>query len=977
VLAATSNTLLGMALGMTSGSVMGDSMAAFGAVAYPRPFRRYQQLALDAFEAARAAGERRSYLVLPPGAGKTVLGLEIARRLGSPTLVLTPNTAVQAQWLRQWADFQPALVPAGADPQLSAPLTVLTYQALCTFETDDPSLDSYARSLWRQAIQDQSGLAPEVAEQDIERLSQAGNAHFRAELTRYRRKARTLIARGGRREDLLALLHPNGRQLVERMKATGSWTLILDECHHLLETWGYLVRALIEELGDATFVVGLTATPPGEMDTREAALYRDLFGHAAIEAIAPALVKEGILAPYQELVYLTQPFSHEAEYVAAQHTRFERLLLDLLDPDFATRSFVAWLVQRVRERRSRDGAQVSWMRFERDHPTLAQAALRFFHHQQLNPPEDARLREQHRRPLDADDWVALIEDYCIGYLKHSPDARDEVAWEEIRQALPSLGYLLTRQGIRTHVSPVDRVLQLSASKAAAAVDILSLEQRSLGTHLRALILCDYERAGSQVLAKLRGVLDPQAGSAALLMHILLGNRTIADLDPLLVTGRTVACSRASAVDLCAWIEAQVPQLRGGLSVEPLLSRSSGNGDASWDDLVVLQPKDSWWRPRNYVPLLTRYFEEGKSRCLVGTRGLLGEGWDAACANVLVDLTAAGTSTAVHQMRGRTLRLDPLLTRKVANNWDVVCIEPDHPKGDVDYARFVRKHRNYYALTLDGTVESGVSHVHPELSPYGPPDAGSFAAINQAMRQRAQDRDRTYEQWQVGAPYENMAMHTLRIRLARREALTPRRLRGLAPVGHRWPTVVDILRSLLGAAGDRARTLGYRSGSVAALEDFGAAIAGALREAGAISPGLGPHAVRITVQSDGYYRCTLSGAAAEESRLFAECLDELLAPLSNPRYIIPIRFGGARDLLRSLLSFGRAAERRDENAVYHAVPSYFAGQRARVEVFTRAWNRYVSRGTALYVQDSRAQVILSLQRGTDPFGVTSHLRTAWT
>ncbi|HEX5416996.1 MAG TPA: DEAD/DEAH box helicase family protein, partial [Chloroflexota bacterium] len=61
------------------------------------PLRRYQRLAADAFEEARRNGRRTAYLVLPPGAGKTVLGLEIARRLGSRTLVLCPNTAVQAQ----------------------------------------------------------------------------------------------------------------------------------------------------------------------------------------------------------------------------------------------------------------------------------------------------------------------------------------------------------------------------------------------------------------------------------------------------------------------------------------------------------------------------------------------------------------------------------------------------------------------------------------------------------------------------------------------------------------------------------------------------------------------------------------------------------------------------------------------------------------------------------------------------------------
>src|SRR5262249_27906125 len=157
-------------------------------------------------------------------------------------------------------------------------------------------------------------------------------------------------------------------------------------------------------------------------------------------------------------------------------------------------SFVAWVQRRVAERVSGDGvhtARVSWARFEREHPALALAAVRFLHHHRLDLPEGARLGERERLRPDADDWVALIEDYCLHCLQPSADPRAAAAWHEIRAALPSLGYVLTGQGVRAHVSPVDRVLSLSASKAAAALTILGVEHEVLGAHLRALILCDY------------------------------------------------------------------------------------------------------------------------------------------------------------------------------------------------------------------------------------------------------------------------------------------------------------------------------------------------------------------------------------------------------------------------------------------------------------------------------------------------------
>ncbi len=119
---------------------------AWDRCAFPGTFRRYQSLALDAVEQLSAAGERRAYLVLPPGAGKTVLGLEVARRIGRRTLVLTPNTAVQAQWLAEWKRFggeggHPR--PASAERALTAPMSVLTYQALTVWDrsADDEDVE--------------------------------------------------------------------------------------------------------------------------------------------------------------------------------------------------------------------------------------------------------------------------------------------------------------------------------------------------------------------------------------------------------------------------------------------------------------------------------------------------------------------------------------------------------------------------------------------------------------------------------------------------------------------------------------------------------------------------------------------------------------------------------------------------------------------------------------------------------------------
>jgi superfamily II DNA or RNA helicase len=973
----------------------GELTDVFAKVAYPGPLRRYQTMALDAFEKARASGRRRAYLVLPPGAGKTLVGLEIARRLGNRCLVLGPNTAIQEQWVKQWRTYQPATIEAGDSSDLVAPITALTYQAICDLDSHNPLLEQQVAE-WQAQVE---GEHPAAAD---------ANPHHRAEAARLRSHARLLIAGWGDHEKLLSILHPNGRNLIERIKAAGQFTIVLDECHHLLEMWGYLLRALAHELGPNVFLVGLTATPPSEMGAREALLYQELFGRADFEVPTPAVVKEGNLAPYQELAYITTPLQHETAYIADEKTRFDELLADMMRPDLGTVSFVDWLRSRIFERKTKEGVQVAWQRFEADHPELALAGLRYCYTNQIELPDGARLGEAQRRPPDADDWVALIGDYCVGHLRESADPKDVEAWEAIRKTLPSLGYALTLQGVRSYVSPVDRVLLLSASKGVAAIDILTAESHALGANLRALLLCDYEVAGSEVVGKLRGVLDAQAGSAALLLRTLLSDQVSAGLDPILVTGQTVACSLATASALVPWLVKESPDLDGRLATSALFSGADGTD--GWGSIQQIRPSTGSWSASVYLPLITRYFEEGGTHCLLGTRGLLGEGWDAKSINVLIDLTGVTTTTSVHQMRGRSLRLDPKDAHKVANNWDVICVARDHPKGAADYQRLVRKHRNYFAITGAGEIESGVGHVDQRLSPFGPPADDVVATVNREVIERCANREQIYALWRIGEPYRNLPTETVRIRAQRALGVSARRLEGNTP-GSPTPRFVqtravagtgagviaalvavaagqDLLAVGLGGllvaggvgwAAQSMRTYANRLGPSSSLDDLAAAVAEALVATGLVDNRLTAASVRVASQPDSYYRCYLEGANLRDSSVFATALDELLAPIQSPRWIIPRyvsappgNFLGGLRLLAGRLGRNRVGS----TVVYHAVPTLLGANKSRVQAFEAAWNRRVSAGKALFQEDPRAQAVIQLQRGEDPFAVTTQMRTLW-
>jgi len=841
----------------------GTAAGVFAGVSPARSLWLHQQRAVRAFNADQATGDRSTYLVVPPGGGKTMIGLECARQAGRPTLVLCPNTAIQAQWIGQWrAQFAPPQeARATASRDLPTPLTVLTYQAVAAF--DPAGAEGVGGADARTATDGTVPFHP------LRRLSD---------------------------RELLASLHPNGQRLLATLKAAGPATLILDECHHLLEIWGRLLLAIVGELPNPR-IIGLTATPPHMMTTEQAGLHRELFGAVDLEVSAPALVRDGHLAPYQELAWFTLPTPAEADYIGGQALRFAELRAGLVHQGFATLPFLAWLQQRVVERRAAEtGAQLSWEHFARDQPALADAALRLHCDGMLPLPDGAAVREQHRHPPTAEDWVALIGDYCKHCLlpgmdaeNHEAAALDKAAYEAIRAALPSIGYRLTRAGIRAAESPVDRVLARSASKATAVTEILRAEHSELGDQLRALVLTDFVEAGATIPATLSGTLDEGAGGALLTLRNLLEDKVTAGLDPVLMTGRRLACGADTASALVAWLGEVAPGLAATASAVDPAGVATVRGVAGWE-------------PRRYVPLITRFFTEGGTRALVGTRALLGEGWDAPAVNVTVDLTAATTPTSVVQARGRALRRDAGWPEKVANNWAVVCVTDAHPKGATDYDRFVRKHDHYFALAGTGDIASGVSHVDPDLSPFEPPATEAIAELNARMLIRAGDRASSRALWHIGAPYADEPVATVVVASGRPlglgRAAVPTLFDDAAAVGvvvgqpvtsrHGRVTRVFLTAAwfVLGVTARRARAAieAPASGSFA---DMAAATADALRDAGLVSQGA--TALRIEPLPDGEYRARLAAVSAAESATFAAALDEVLSPLAHPRYIVPRLF----------------------------------------------------------------------------------------
>jgi hypothetical protein len=191
--------------------------------------------------------------------------------------------------------------------------------------------------------------------------------------------------------------------------------------------------------------------------------------------------------------------------------------------------------------------------------------------------------------------------------------------------------------------------------------------------------------------------------------------------------------------------------------------------------------------------------------------------------------------------------------------------------------------------------------------------------------------------------------------------------GGAVAGQRW------------VAQSRALRRAPADASVAVLRQLAEAVADALRTAGGAP--VGAEAVRVEQRADGEVELRLdtgSDADGSVSALFAECLEELLLPLGEPRWLVsrtvlPVPDGPAARRLTAARAVGRPVE---VAVTWHAVPSWLSRSRSAVDAFDAAWRAPVGGGRLVLATDPEGQSLVELLRGEDPFAVTTRVRSVW-
>jgi len=215
--------------GYVEGTPMGIHLRTATRDGQPFGLRPYQDGAAAAFHAGGSVRGGSGVVVLPCGAGKTVVGLRVLELVGAQTLILTSSTVAVRQWIDEILDKTD--IPADQVGEYSGerkelrPVTVSTYQIVTHRSTKDGPLahfDLFTAHDWGLIVYDEVHLLPAP----VFRITAEIQARRRLGLTA------TLVREDGREDDVFSLIGPKKFDAPWKDLERQGW-IATAECHEI------------------------------------------------------------------------------------------------------------------------------------------------------------------------------------------------------------------------------------------------------------------------------------------------------------------------------------------------------------------------------------------------------------------------------------------------------------------------------------------------------------------------------------------------------------------------------------------------------------------------------------------------------------------------------------------------------------------------------------------------------------------------
>lgn len=715
------------------------------------------------------------------------------------------------------------------------------------------------------------------------------------------------------------------------LEAAGVKTFCLDEAHHLRSEWQKALEEVVRQRKDCT-IISLTATPPYDSTPQQWERYISLCGPIDEEISVPELVKEGSLCPHQDYVYFNMPAPEEEAKLKKFRKESDKAFKKLMaDGDFAA----AVLTHRGL------ADPESCLKLFGENRTYLLSLLAFLKEKEKKIPAvlSGLVKEAQVPPMDMRLLGALLQGFLFEDAEsYDCDPADQKA---LADSLRARGLIHKNKVELSASSEVDKLLINSRGKLQSIREIVKAEFAGMGEKLRLLVLTDFIRG--EYLEAVGDETQPveEMGVVPIFESIRRECGLPAEMLRLAALSGSVVILPESAKEAflqMAEKNGQKASLRECGAAGYYQAAVSGSG------------------PR-LTSYLTDLFYQGYIRVLVGTKSLLGEGWDSPCINSLVLASFVGSFMLSNQMRGRAIRTMKGNPDKVSNIWHLICMEPVWAKTEegeksnhslegcsADFATLRRRFDSFLGVNYEtDQIESGLDRLTCIKPPYGNRELDS---INEKMVALADDRAGLKEKWErslaalsdmetvegVGLTAKRLQVESQKSKYHKQSgrskvgmAVAAVAAVALAAAGH---VVFGLAAACVAAAGFFKLSSSKKKEAVFAepdlfLEAVGNGMLDALREIGLIAS----KAVSVEVEraeskeifaaEDGveeqYFAC-LKNATEREKSVFADALAEFMGEIGDQRYLL------------------EALEAKKEDRSFYPVPAVFGRRKEEAGIF---------------------------------------------
>lgn len=730
-------------------------------------------------------------------------------------------------------------------------------------------------------------------------------------------------------------------------------TLCLDECHHLRNEWWKSLEIFRKSFPKIK-MISLTATPPYEGEPALWERYISMCGEIDEEITVPELVKEGTLCPHQDYVYFAFPTKEER----TQLDQFEKQKLNFLTKLSTDINFSNTIQSSpaLSDQISDDDLLAN--------PKYLSAILIFLRSKNLPFPQRFQgLLATKALPTFTLEW---FETLLNGVIFQVPNwfGFTEEAFNQLKSDLKANGLIERNQVKLIRNKKQDVLLNQSLGKLNAVRDIFKAEYQSLGNNLRQLVLTDFIRKDFQVHLGDKNAQFTQLGVLSYFESIRSEMIEQSWTVPIAVLTGSLVIIPTSAKE---HLERLIPNSR--LSYDII-------GQLSQEDYLKVSVSGSY---HDLVTALTQLFQDGYIKVIIGTKSLLGEGWDAPCVNSLILASFVGSFMLSNQMRGRAIRVWPDNPNKTSNIWHLVSInlsprrwfefQDDEEKYDEtlelrlyglspDLDLLDRRMTQFLGLHYqEPTIESGIDRLDLNQLTFS---QKGLEKLNQNAITLSQKRQELKDRWQEALPL-NEEMEVAN------EVEVDKQFLPLAYLND-WKKALLLFQALVVSFNIYDASKYVIGGSLSnfnltilllavialaivwgryaiykspykRLEVFGEAIHQALLDAGQIeTKESAPRVVRDSKQAL-YNAIYLKGASMKEKEIFAQAITEFFAPIENQRYIL------------------KASRKVVDQTEYFAVPSMFERRKDDATAFLERIQKSVGKYDLIYTRSAQGRPIL--------------------